>query len=89
MKVVVPLLLGCVWKVGIAILLLTCCVCGTHAGVCMISSVCLDVLWLRASPSVVFGFWLVSWGIIALLFVVVAGLGAYARMLFQVGVCRV
>ncbi len=82
MKMVVLLILGWVWKVGIAILLLTSCVCGTHAGVCMISSVCLDVLWLLASPSVVLGFWLVVWGIIALLSVVMAGVGAYALWLF-------
>jgi hypothetical protein len=48
----------------------------------MISSVCLDVLWLLASPSVVLGFWLVLWGIIALLSVVMAGVGAYALWLF-------
>jgi hypothetical protein len=89
MKIVVPLILSLVWRVGVAILLLNRCVCGTHAGVCMMRSVCLDVLWLLASPSVVFWFWLVSWGIIALLSVVVAVLGAYARILFQGGVCRV
>jgi ABC-type phosphate transport system permease subunit len=49
----------------------------------MMASVCLDVLWLPALPSVVLGFWLVLWVIIALLSVVVAGVGAYAVWLFQ------
>ena len=89
MKMGVPLILTLVWKAGIVILWLNRCVCGTHSGVCMMASVCLDVLCLLASPSVVLGFWLVSWGIIALLSVVVAGSGAYACMLFQGCVCRV
>ncbi len=89
MKMGVPFILSWVWKVGIAILWLTSCVCGAHSGVCMMLSVCLDVLWLLASPSVVLGFWLVLWGIIALLFVVVAGVGAYALWLFQGCVCHV
>ena len=82
MKFGVPLIWSLVWRVGVAILWLNRCVCGTHAGVCMISSVCLDVLWLLASPSVVLGFWLVLWGIIALLSVVMTGVGAYALWLF-------
>ena len=89
MKMGVPLILSWVWKVGISILWLTGCVCGTHSGVCMMASVYLDVLWLPALPSVVLGFWLVLWVIIALLSVVVAGVGAYAVWLFQGCVCHV
>jgi hypothetical protein len=88
MKMDAPLILSLVWKVGIAILWLNRCVCGTHSGVCMIAGVWLNVMWSLASPSVVLGFWLLSLDIIALLAVVVAGLVA-AFWLCQGCVCCV